>query len=433
MAITHYELLGVAPDASRSEITAAFRAQMRALHGDAGGNDELAKQVSSAFNVLSNAERRAKYDRTLFYERSSSASAPTPPPSSEPTRGRRKVFRPDRDVPDVSMMTADPTAWGSWYTAPDDQAPARSRLRRSPHIVRRVLLALGFLAWVLAGAAAARTIGLPLARVGILDVVPALAVGAGIHLVWSALVFFRALHSRWGVISTLVLAGAAAAVIYRDAGTPLPMLGSPLCLVASALTTRLSFVIALSRSGRTDGDKIMRSSFITQAGATSLGERPADIDRLLGALVGAFGQREGVRVILLPDRVTPHRDASPVRSQVAVVIGRTLHLVAIPSIGADGMEIAGSDLIADGSVYRNVVRDEMRALESRFGRTGKVRGYVIPTRMVSSQPRAATVDGVTFGSLTQVIDEMGSVAGAHLDKPNTLFRSQALQAMAILL
>ncbi|MGP5306343.1 J domain-containing protein [Brachybacterium alimentarium] len=64
MALTHYETLGVPRDASRADITAAFRSQMRALHGDAGGDDELAKHVSSAYNVLSNASRRATYDRT---------------------------------------------------------------------------------------------------------------------------------------------------------------------------------------------------------------------------------------------------------------------------------------------------------------------------------------------------------------------------------
>ncbi|MDN6387978.1 MAG: J domain-containing protein, partial [Corynebacterium sp.] len=64
VALTHYETLGVPRDASRADITAAFRSQMRALHGDAGGDDELAKHVSSAYNVLSNASRRATYDRT---------------------------------------------------------------------------------------------------------------------------------------------------------------------------------------------------------------------------------------------------------------------------------------------------------------------------------------------------------------------------------
>src|SRR5699024_11845402 len=64
MAITHYEALGVDPDATRAEITAAFRAQMRALHADAGGDDELAKSLSSAYNVLANATKRAAYDRS---------------------------------------------------------------------------------------------------------------------------------------------------------------------------------------------------------------------------------------------------------------------------------------------------------------------------------------------------------------------------------
>lgn len=76
MAITHYEALGVDQDATRAEITSAFRAQMRALHADAGGDDELAKQVSAAYNVLSNATKRAAYDRTLTQ---------TQPPRPDPT------------------------------------------------------------------------------------------------------------------------------------------------------------------------------------------------------------------------------------------------------------------------------------------------------------------------------------------------------------
>lgn len=43
MALTHYETLGVPRDASKAEIPTAFRAQMRALHGDVGGDDELAR------------------------------------------------------------------------------------------------------------------------------------------------------------------------------------------------------------------------------------------------------------------------------------------------------------------------------------------------------------------------------------------------------
>ena len=85
MALTHYETLGVPRDASKAEITAAFRTQMRALHGDAGGNDELAKHVSSAYNVLSNASRRATHDRSL---------APQSPASPTPAAARRRVFHP---------------------------------------------------------------------------------------------------------------------------------------------------------------------------------------------------------------------------------------------------------------------------------------------------------------------------------------------------
>lgn len=101
MPVTHYETLGVPQNASKAEITSAFRTQMRALHGDAGGDDELAKHVSSAYNVLSNASRRAAYDRTLAPQ-----SAPPPRTSTTP---RRRVFHPVHEPRTASMLDVDPS------------------------------------------------------------------------------------------------------------------------------------------------------------------------------------------------------------------------------------------------------------------------------------------------------------------------------------
>ena len=173
MALTHYEVLGVDQDATRAEITSAFRAQMRALHADAGGDDELAKNVSSAFNVLSNAAKRAAYDRTLTQQprqrtSSTGAAGTTSSPSPAAAAARETVFTADRGSPSFSMMNADPSAW-SWHDpAGDDEniAEGSSAGRRS--VVRTVGLILAFLAWAAAGAAAASTLGLPLAGVGLL-------------------------------------------------------------------------------------------------------------------------------------------------------------------------------------------------------------------------------------------------------------------------
>ncbi len=64
MAKDFYEILGVARDASESEIKKAYRKLAHQYHPDKGsGNEEKFKEVSEAYSVLSNKEKRAQYDR----------------------------------------------------------------------------------------------------------------------------------------------------------------------------------------------------------------------------------------------------------------------------------------------------------------------------------------------------------------------------------
>lgn len=63
----YYEVLGVTRDASTDDIKKAFKRLSRQYHPDLNPNDKAAeekfKEIAEAYHVLSNAERRAKYDR----------------------------------------------------------------------------------------------------------------------------------------------------------------------------------------------------------------------------------------------------------------------------------------------------------------------------------------------------------------------------------
>ncbi len=58
-----YETLGVARDASQDEIKKAYRRKAREHHPDTGGDAEWFKEVGAAYEVLSNPDKRAIYDR----------------------------------------------------------------------------------------------------------------------------------------------------------------------------------------------------------------------------------------------------------------------------------------------------------------------------------------------------------------------------------
>jgi molecular chaperone DnaJ len=58
-----YEELGLAADASQDEIKRAYRQRAREHHPDAGGDEERFKAITHAYQVLSDPEKRARYDR----------------------------------------------------------------------------------------------------------------------------------------------------------------------------------------------------------------------------------------------------------------------------------------------------------------------------------------------------------------------------------
>jgi DnaJ-like protein len=92
MASDHYAILGVTPQAEAAVIRAAYRALIRRYHPDTNPDpvaQEKAREITAAFKVLSNPERRAEYDRERFARIRGPADLPpraerAPPPMRAP-------------------------------------------------------------------------------------------------------------------------------------------------------------------------------------------------------------------------------------------------------------------------------------------------------------------------------------------------------------
>lgn len=63
----YYDVLGVSKSASDEEIRKAFRRLAAKYHPDAGGDEEKFKEISEAYNTLSNPDKRKEYDQLLMF------------------------------------------------------------------------------------------------------------------------------------------------------------------------------------------------------------------------------------------------------------------------------------------------------------------------------------------------------------------------------
>lgn len=62
-----YDVLGVKRDATQDEIKRAFRKLAAKYHPDAGGDEAKFKEVSEAYNTLSDENKRREYDQMLMF------------------------------------------------------------------------------------------------------------------------------------------------------------------------------------------------------------------------------------------------------------------------------------------------------------------------------------------------------------------------------
>lgn len=64
---TFYDILGVSKSASDKEIKSAFRKLAQKYHPDAGGDEAKFKEISEAYETLSDEKKRKEYDQMLMF------------------------------------------------------------------------------------------------------------------------------------------------------------------------------------------------------------------------------------------------------------------------------------------------------------------------------------------------------------------------------
>lgn len=158
---THYEVLGVASDASPVEIKKAARRLMQTHHPDRGGDEAVAASINTAFGVLSSPAKREEYDEFLRSGGESTEPEAPDPDSYEDEWGTADEWTDidEEEELDVEVEedtpgppTPPPSEPPEHQDAPDGTSPAPETDSSRPTKVRTALqraLFLGLLPAVL--------------------------------------------------------------------------------------------------------------------------------------------------------------------------------------------------------------------------------------------------------------------------------------------
>ena len=152
-----YEVLQVSAKASPEVVQAAYRVLARVYHPDVNGSPNAARmmrQLNAAYKVLSDPERRAKYDAQRAHQW---RARPHPAPPEQPTRSAPVVDpptpitrRPGARSAAVVVLTASPVR-SSW------------RIGRLIALLLFLMVMMGtlmFAFWMIAGALEDENLGL---------------------------------------------------------------------------------------------------------------------------------------------------------------------------------------------------------------------------------------------------------------------------------
>ena len=74
--LNYYRILGLEPGADTNEIRRAFRVLAKRHHPDAGGDEELFKQIGIAYYVLSDPQSRKEYDALMHFREETRKGSP---------------------------------------------------------------------------------------------------------------------------------------------------------------------------------------------------------------------------------------------------------------------------------------------------------------------------------------------------------------------